>query len=311
MGITKTGKWMIYTGQTEHIATGEWEKYAIPAIISPDATQKAILKLVGNQVKEIPVDVIFPVLHGKFGEDGSIQGLFEMAQIPYVGCGILSSAACMDKAFTNLVAKQARVGQADFLAFTKLEGMSPKKCVTKIEKKLGYPCFIKPANAGSSVGITKAKNQEELIEGIALAIEHDSKFLVEAAVVGREFECSVLGNEKPVASGVGEVLSATEFYDYDAKYNNAASRTVIPAEVSPEIVKEMQRMSKKIYMALDCTGLARVDFFLEEGTNKVLFNEINTMPGFTSISMYPKLWETSGLPLPKLLDELIALALVK
>lgn len=311
MGITKAGKWMIYTGQTEHIATGEWEKYAIPAIFSPDATQKCILKLVGNQVKEIPVDVIFPVLHGKYGEDGTIQGLFDMAQIPYVGCGVLSSAASMDKVYTNMVAKTARIAQADYLAFTRLEGLSPMKCVKKIEKKLGYPCFVKPANAGSSVGITKAKNQEDLVAGIALAIQHDYKFLVEAAVVGREFECAVLGNEKPMASCAGEVLSAAEFYDYDAKYNNVESKTVIPADISDEITKEIQRVSKKIYMALDCRGLARVDFFVEEGTNRVMFNEINTMPGFTTISMYPKLWEASGLPLVKLLDELIALALAK
>ncbi len=311
LGITKEGKWMIYTGSTEHIPTGEWEKYALPAILSPDATHKAILKLVGNQIKEIPVDVAIPVLHGKYGEDGTIQGLFEMAQIPYVGCGVLSSAACMDKAHTNLLAKNARIAQADYLAFTKENGFSMKKYIKKVESKLGYPCFVKPANAGSSVGISKASNGEELATAIELALEHDHKFLVEKAIVGRELECSVLGNEKPVVSCAGEILAAAEFYDYDAKYNNNESKTVIPADIPEDVTKEMQRMAKKIYLALDCQGLARVDFFLEDGTNRLLFNEINTMPGFTSISMYPKLWEAVGLPLPKLLEELIGLALTR
>ena len=192
------------------------------------------------------------------------------------------------------------------------DDIGKKSVLTKIEKKLGYPCFIKPANAGSSVGITKAHNAEEAVEGMRIAAEHDRKIVIEKNVSGREVECAVLGTGKGTkASTVGEVLSAAEFYDYDAKYNNAESRTVIPADLDAKIVEEIRKEAIKVFNAVDGAGLARVDFFVENGTNKVIFNELNTLPGFTSISMYPKLWEAVGLPINELIDELIELAFTR
>ena len=307
LGITQEGKWMIYNGPVDNIKNGEWEKFGTAATISPDAGQKSILKIVGTKVKEIPVDVAFPVLHGKYGEDGTIQGLFEMAQIPYVGCGVLASAVSMDKAVTKIIAKEVKINQAKYLVVNKSE-IEKKRIVAKIEKKLSYPCFVKPANAGSSVGITKAHNKDELIEGLKLAAIHDKKIIIEEAVAGRELECSVLGNEHVVVSSVGEILPAAEFYDYDAKYNNSESKTIIPAELDEKIVKQVQKAAIKVFKAVGGSGLARVDFFVEKDTNKVIFNEINTLPGFTSISMYPKLWEDVGMPIETLIDELIELA---
>ena len=309
LGITKEGKWLIYNGPVDNIKNGDWEKFGTVATLSPDAGQKSILKIVGTKVKEIPIDVAFPVLHGKYGEDGTIQGLLEMAQIPYVGCGVLASAVSMDKGMTKIIAKEAKINQAKYLVVKKDE-INKKSTITKIERKLPYPCFIKPANAGSSVGITKAHNKEELIEGLKLAGEHDRKIIIEETVVGREVECSVLGNDHVVASSVGEVLPAAEFYDYDAKYNNAESKTVIPALLDEKIVKQVQKEAIKVFKAVGGSGLARVDFFVEKDTNKVIFNEINTLPGFTSISMYPKLWEDVGMPIETLVDELIELAYV-
>lgn len=311
VGITKEGQWLIYTGPTEHIPTGQWEKYATPAIISPDAKQKALLKIVNGHVKVIPVDVVIPALHGAWGEDGTIQGLLEMACIPYVGCGVLSSAVCMDKIFTKLIAKNSSIPQAKYIWFQKEELDEIDKLVDRVEKKLGYPCFVKPANTGSSVGISKAKDQEALKKALHLAAGYDKKIIVEEAIVGREFECSVLGNETPMVSGVGEVLSAAEFYDYDAKYNNSDSRTLIPAPITEEEEKTIRKIAAKIYQAVDGSGLARVDFFMEEETGRVLFNEINTMPGFTSISMYPMLWEQAGVAKTELMDHLIELALLR
>lgn len=311
VGITKDGQWLIYTGPTEHIPTGQWEKYATPAILSPDAKQKALFKMVNGHIKEIPVDVVIPALHGAWGEDGTIQGMLEMAQLPYVGCGVLASAVSMDKVFTKMIAKAASIPQAKYLWFVREELAQMERLVQRIEKKLGYPCFVKPANTGSSVGISKAKDAEALRAALHLAAKYDRKIIVEEAIEGREFECAVLGNEKPQVSGVGEVLSAAEFYDYDAKYNNSESRTVIPAPITTAEETEMRRIAAKIFRAVDGSGLARVDFFIEEKTGRVIFNELNTMPGFTSISMYPMLWEAVGMTKEMLMDRLIELALVR
>ena len=286
VGITKKGQWLIYNGPVEHIKNGEWEKYGTPVCLSPDATKKALLKIVNGRAKEIPVDVVIPVLHGAWGEDGTIQGLFEMAQIPYVGCGVLASAVSMDKVYTKMIAKNARIPQAKYIWLHKADlAKSREKMMNQVEKKLGYPCFVKPSNAGSSVGISKAKNRKQLSAALDLAAGYDKKIIVEEAIDAREFECAVLGNEKPEVSGVGEVLAAAEFYDYDAKYNSPASRTVIPADVEEEKVRQMQKIAKRIFMAVDGSGLARVDFFIDKKTGRVLFNELNTMPGFTPISM--------------------------
>jgi D-alanine-D-alanine ligase len=311
VGITKEGQWLIYTGPTEHISTGQWEKYATPAILSPDAKQKALLKIVNGHVKVIPVDVVIPALHGAWGEDGTIQGLLEMARIPYVGCGVLASSVCMDKVFTKIVAKNSLIPQAKYIWFYKDEFDQMDKLVERVEKKLGFPCFVKPANTGSSVGISKVKDKADLSKALQLAAEYDRKIIVEEAIIGREFECAVLGNEEPLVSGVGEVLAAAEFYDYDAKYNNSESRTVIPAPITAEEEKTIRKIAAKIFQAVDGSGLARVDFFMEEETGRVLFNEINTMPGFTSISMYPMLWEEAGIKKGELMDRLIELALLR
>lgn len=310
VGITKSGKWMIYNGPIENIKNGEWEKFGTPAILSPDASQKGLLKLVGDKAKLIPIDLAFPVLHGKYGEDGTIQGLFELAQIPYVGNGVLSSSVSMDKAFTKIIAKNAKITQAKYVEVHSEDFNKIKSIATKIEKKLGYPCFVKPANAGSSVGITKAHNKDELIEGLKLAAVHDRKIVVEEGIVGREIECAVLGNGDNIsASCVGEIFTAAEFYDYDAKYNNSASKTVVPAEISKEKQDEIRKMAIKVFKAVDGSGLARVDFFVEKDTERVIFNELNTLPGFTPISMYSMLWNACGKPMNVLLDELIDLAL--
>ena len=310
VGITKAGKWMIYNGPIENIKNGEWEKFGTPAILSPDASQKGLLKLVGDKAKLIPIDLAFPVLHGKYGEDGTIQGLFELAQIPYVGNGVLSSSVSMDKAFTKIIAKNAKITQAKYVEVHSEDFNKIKSIATKIEKKLGYPCFVKPANAGSSVGITKAHNKDELIEGLKLAAVHDRKIVVEEGIVGREIECAVLGNGDNIsASCVGEIFAAAEFYDYDAKYNNSASKTVVPAEISKEKQDEIRKVAIKVFKAVDGNGLARVDFFVEKDTERVIFNELNTLPGFTPISMYSMLWNACGKPMNVLLDELIELAL--
>lgn len=310
VGITKRGQWLIYTGPVEHVKTGEWEKFGVPVSLSPDATKKCFLKIVGGNVKEIPVDVVIPVLHGAWGEDGTIQGLLEMAQIPYVGCGVLASAVSMDKVYTKMIAKAARLPQAKYLWVHKNDlAAGREKILDRVEKRLGYPCFVKPSNAGSSVGISKAKDRAQLSEALDFAAGYDRKLIIEEAIDAREFECAVLGNEEPIVSGVGEVLAAAEFYDYDAKYNNSDSRTVIPAEVEEEKTEEMRRIAGKIFRAVDGSGLARVDFFIDKKTGRVLFNELNTMPGFTPISMYPMLWVQAGMTETELMDRFIELAL--
>lgn len=312
VGITKGGKWMLYTGPVENITNGEWEKYATPAIISPDASQKALLKIVGDKLKVIPIDIVFPVLHGLYGEDGSIQGLLELSQIPYVGCGVLSSSISMDKLYTKIVVEaQKDIAQAEYIKVYRNELIDIETIVYNIEQKIGYPCFIKPSNAGSSVGITKAHNKEELKDGLKLAAKNDRKILVEKSIVGREVECAVLGNFDADTSNVGEILAASEFYDYDAKYNNQESKTVIPAKLSPTVLNKLKSAAKKVFKVVDGTGLARIDFFIENKTDKIIFNEINTMPGFTSISMYPMLWENEGISKTELIDKLIQLAFEK
>lgn len=309
VGITKKGNWRICHGSVDAIREGRWEPYSVDAILSPDASRKSLLKLVGGKYKEIPVDVVIPALHGAWGEDGTVQGLLELAQIPYVGCGVLSSAVSMDKVYTKLIAKAAKIPMAKFF-WCDGEALAEKKekIMNQAEKKLGYPCFVKPANADASVGVSKAKNREELEKALFYAAKYDRKVIMEEAVDGREFECAVLGNEDKHISGIGEIVTTAEFYDYDAKYHNALSCTIIPGEVEAEALAQMRKISEKIYHAVDASGLAHVDFFMEK-SGRVLFNELNTMPDFTSISMYPMLWEEEGMSKTELMDRLIALAL--
>ncbi len=309
IGITKKGHW-IFVQSDEAIEDGSWRTGKTTAVISPDASRKEVIMTdERGTVMRLPVDVVFPVLHGLYGEDGTVQGLLELAQIPYVGCGVLASAVSMDKVYTKLLVDELKtIHQAKYVAVRKESLVKMEELMDKIEKKISYPMFVKPSNAGSSKGISKAHNRDELSAALTMAAEHDRKILVEETIVGRELECAVLGTNKASASGVGEILSAAEFYDYDAKYNNQESKTVISPELPEGKEDEIRNAAKKIFGALDGYGLARVDFFLEEGTNRVVFNEINTMPGFTSISMYPMLWAQKGLEASALVEQLLDLA---
>jgi D-alanine-D-alanine ligase len=247
------------------------------------------------------IDVVFPVLHGTFGEDGTVQGLLELADLPYVGAGVLASSISMDKDMMKRVTAERGLPVTDYYVLTGAS-VAPRR-------DLGFPVFVKPANLGSSVGISKARNCEELKAAIQLASSYDRKIIVERGITGREFECAVLGNDDPIAATPCEILPSRDFYDYEDKYLLDKAETVIPADLSPEQTAEMQRLAVECYRAVECEGMARVDFLLETATGKLYINEINTIPGFTSISMYPKMWEYSGLAMPKLIDRLIELAM--
>jgi len=310
VGITKDGRWMIYNGPVENIKNGDWEKFGTPAVLSPDASQKGLLKIVGTKVKLIPVDAVFPVLHGLNGEDGTVQGLFELAQIPYVGNGVAGSALCMDKIFTKNILECAGIPVTPGFFFTKGEAEKVEEINEKIKSSFGYPVVVKPSNAGSSVGVSLVEDEKDLATAIKVAVAEDRRILVEKKIEKRELECAVLGNhENAQASVLGEVITTEKMYDYNTKYIDSATRTEIPAKISESISDEIRAIAKKAFLACDCTGLARVDFFVEEGTNKIYLNEINTLPGFTDISMYPMLWGATGIPYSELLDRVIELAL--
>ena len=252
----------------------------------------------------------FPVLHGLYGEDGTVQGIFELAKIPYVGCGVLASAVSMDKLYTKIIVDDLGIRQAAYVPVMRWKMEKDiDAVVAQVESRFQYPVFVKPSNAGSSRGVSKAENREGLVAALKEAAKHDRKILVEETIVGHEVECAVLGGgQKPVkASGVGEILAAAEFYDFDAKYNNEESRTVIGPELPGDSAERVREAAAKIFNAVDGYGLSRVDFFVtKEG--EVIFNEINTMPGFTAISMYPMLWEAAGIPKAELVERLISLA---
>jgi len=252
------------------------------------------------------IDVVFPVLHGTFGEDGTVQGLLELAGLPYVGAGVLASAVSMDKDMMKRVSRERMLPIVDYLTVTR-----EKLCLDAIRDALPFPMFVKPANLGSSVGISKAHNEAELEQALALAAQFDRKVIVERAIEGRELECSVLGNENPIASLPCEILPSKEFYDYEDKYLLDKAGTQVPADLPPERTEEVRRLAVECYRAVECEGMARVDFLLEAATGKLFINEINTIPGFTSISMYPKMWEHSGISYPALIDRLIELALAR
>ncbi len=308
--IDKDGIWYEYTKDIEEIDVLQIEE-EIKELKRIDN----VLELLKKQ------DVIFPVLHGLNGEDGTIQGLFEMIKKPYVGCKVLASSACMDKVYTKVILEKAGINQAKSEYIRKFKdkyiyidkSFNEKICnldeVCKIlETKLNYPMFIKPSNSGSSVGISEAKNYEELKKAIEYASKFDKKILVEEEIKGHEVECAVLGNEDVIASFVGEIKAADEFYSFDAKYKNQESKTFIPADIPDSIQEEIRKQAIKAFKAVDGKGLSRVDFFVEKDTNRIYLNEINTMPGFTKISMYPKLFEHYGINYSKLLDKLIELA---
>lgn len=309
VGITQEGQWLL-VDSLEDIANDTWRQSKTRAILSPDATKKELLLEKDGVYSAEPVDVIFPVLHGFFGEDGTIQGLFELAHIPYVGCGVLASAVAMDKFYTKVVVDTLGIRQAKWVPVRTSEFENMEEVLDRVEASLDYPVFVKPSNAGSSVGVSKANDRQALVESLKLAGQHDTKILVEETIVGREIECAVLGGAEVKASGVGEIHAAVEadFYDFDAKYKNPDSTTVVDPEFPEGVREQVRKNAVAIFKAIDGFGLSRVDFFLTNETNEVVFNEINTLPGFTAISMYPTLWEAQGVSKQELVEELIELA---
>lgn len=312
IGITKDGRWYLYTGPVEAIPDGGWEKsdQKSQAFLTPDRSVKGIVVPEAQGIRILPIDCVFPVLHGRNGEDGTMQGLLQMSGLPFVGCGTLSSAVCMDKAVTHALLTGVGVRQANYLWFyAPRYRENPEKIRVKIGARLGYPVFVKPAGSGSSVGVSRVSCEDELDAAVELAAAEGNKILVEESVAGQEVECAVLGNENPqAADAVGEIVASAAFYDYDDKYNSGKSRLYIPAHLSEEVSRELRSIAVRAYRTLGCRGLSRVDFFVRNQT-EILLNELNTIPGFTPISMYPKLWEASGVSYSELLDRLILLAL--
>ncbi len=311
IGITKNGRWLRFFGNTEMIVNGrwEWERDNVPCVLSPDAIDKGFICFdTDKNVTILKVDCIFPALHGKNGEDGTIQGLFELAQIPYVGCDLISSANCMDKQLTHIILDNAGIHTAKYLTINIFDKDSIDDFCTKAIGTLGFPMFVKPANSGSSVGVTKAHNLSELKDAIKLAFAYDKKVVVEQMIEGIECECAVMGNNEPFASTIGEIEPANEIYDFEAKYQSKESNLYIPARFSENIIDQIRATAIKAYKAIGCKGLARVDFFLCPDDN-IYLNEINTLPGFTHISMYPKLMEHYGMTQSEIMDKLINLAI--
>ncbi len=309
IGIARDGRWLVRgdpMARLEAMAAGQEDPGPVE-----EMPAGYIPLIPGLGPRGFPhVDVFFPVLHGPYGEDGTLQGLLEMAGRPYVGAGVLGSALAMDKVATKMILKAEGLPVADFFALTRREWTGrPEAVLAEAERRFGYPCFVKPANLGSSVGVTKAHNREELEAGLNLAAQYDRRLLIERAVDAREIEVSVLGNEEAEASIPGEIIPSREFYDYAAKYLDGRSELLIPAPLPEPLADEIRTLALRAYRALDIAGMARVDFLLDRQTMQPYVNELNTIPGFTAISMYPKLWEASGLPYPRLLDRLIELAL--
>ena len=319
--IDRNGRWLVGGSLKRLVSEDAASKYVY---LPPDPTHHALVPAQDGHGHESPspgsgegqggglppLDAVFPVFHGLNGEDGTIQGVLELANIPYVGAGVLGSALGLDKIYMKRAFAAAGLPIVDYLPITRRQyEQDPNAFVALVEARLGYPCFSKFANSGSSVGTTKAHDRAELVAGLHLAASFDRKLLVERAVDARELEVSVLGNDEPQASVVGEIVPAHEFYDYDAKYLDEGSRLVIPAAVERDVAENVRAMALRAFQAVDAAGMARVDFFMERKTGRMLVNELNTIPGFTRISMYPKLWEASGLSYPKLIERLVDLAI--
>ncbi len=325
VGITKNGDWFLFTGDISKIKDGSWceDPTALEkAALSPSPSDSALLVFsdAAESMRRIHIDVIFPIMHGANAEDGTLQGLMKLSGIPFVGCGCAASAIGMDKGFTKLVLNHYGIPQAkcEVIPSFRLEKDS-EGVVTACERISTYPLFVKPANAGSSVGASKASNRDELIDALKLAVEHDSKIIVEEYIKGKEVEVAVMGNNPLgkhayAASTCGQINPGAEFYDYDAKYSaDSNSSAIIPADIKPGTAETIRRYAKMICGALGVAGLSRVDFFVYEkdGEEKIIFNEINTLPGFTKISMYPKLFMHDGMTYSEIIDRLIALAIEK
>ena len=314
VGITRDGRWLAggdpmrrLTAVSPLFALAPGTREPIPTDPSTDAVEPAAaLPTVLNG----EVDVVFPVLHGPMGEDGTVQGMLELAGLPYVGAGVLGSAVAMDKAIAKMILAQAGLPQAPWLSVLRRDWeCEPDRVASEVAERLGFPCFTKPANLGSSVGISKVHDPSELAAGMAEAGRYDRKIVVERGIDARELEVSVLGNDDPIASIAGEIVPSNEFYDYHAKYVDDRSALIVPADVPPEVMTRLQELAVAAFRALDLAGMARVDFFMDRNAGDLYVNEVNTIPGFTSISMYPRLWAASGLPIEDLVDRLIALAI--
>jgi D-alanine-D-alanine ligase len=315
IGVTREGGWRVGTSARKFLESSCSLSAIIengrPVTASIDPTQPALVAL-NSAAKESPpaVDVVFPLLHGTFGEDGTVQGLLDLAGIPYVGAGVLGSAAGMDKDVMKRLFRDAGLPVVPWVLVMRGDWESEPSQIRKlVEKTIRYPLFVKPANLGSSVGISKVRKGKELAAALNLAARYDRKVIVERGVNAREIECSVLGNDRPVASVPGEIVPVNEYYDYEAKYLKEGSEAIIPARLKPAQAARVQELAVRAFQAVDCAGMARVDFLVDRKTGKIYLNEINTIPGFTPISMYPKMWEASGLPYSKLLDRLVELAL--
>jgi len=308
IGITKEGRWLTTGDPMELLQSGGPDVQIADVERAEPGTRELVP---GMREAGFPqVDVVFPVLHGPYGEDGTVQGLLELADIPYVGAGVLGSALGMDKIAMKAILRSHGLPVVEHLPLKRKDWeRDPEAMMSLIEGKLGYPCFIKPANLGSSVGVSKVHERSELAPALNLAARYDRKMLAERAVNAREIECSVLGNDEPIASVPGEIVPCREFYDYIAKYIDDRSELIIPADLPPELTRRVQELSIAAFLAVDCAGMARVDFLLDKDTGELYIGELNTIPGFTPISMYPKLWEASGISYSELIDRLIELAL--
>jgi len=307
--IDRSGEWMLLEEASLSSITA-LDEAAGTAVLAGSPGIGGIYTGISGEWRSQKLDVIFPIVHGTFGEDGTLQGLLSMSDLPCVGAGVMASAACMDKIIMKQLFFQNDLLSTNFIHFLRSAWEEEsEKILIGVAEEIGFPCFVKPANTGSSVGVLKAKEAVELSVAIDNAASYDRKILVEEAVDARELECSVLGNDAPITSEVGEVISGNEFYDYEAKYSDIGSQTLIPADISESDTETIQTMAVKAFKALDCSGMGRVDFLMDRKTNEIYVNEINTLPGFTPISMYPKLWEASGMPFSHLLDRLIDLAL--
>ena len=316
IGITKQGRWIAGPQAVEVLKQGR-AKLPFKSILTADPTEQSITQVKAKGLvpakgvtATTQIDVVFPVMHGTYGEDGSLQGMLELANLPYVGAGVLGSALGLDKVVQKQLAQQYHVPVVPYDWFLTTDWRKHQAVIIKqLEQKLAYPLFTKPANSGSSVGIAKCHHRRELLQGVAWAAKYDHKIIVEQGIGNiSEIEVAVLGNHEPKVSVPGEIIASNEFYDYDAKYVDGKSQVIIPAHLPARTVNRIQVLAKIIFLALNISGLARIDFFVVKKTGKVYFNEVNTMPGFTSISMYPKLWEASGVSYPSLVDKLITLA---
>jgi len=323
IGITRAGRWLIradalpllasraevrLTGSPDAAAGAEGEEEE-PTALLPDGGENSLVRLTPSGGAPETIDVVFPVLHGPKGEDGAVQGFLELAGIPYVGSGVAASAAGMDKDMMKRLFRDAGLPTPDWIVIDAHRYAKEKCAFLERAEAIGYPVFVKPANLGSSVGISKAHGRNELESGIEDALQYDTKILVERGIDAREIECAVLGNDEPEASVPGEVIPSREFYDYDAKYIDEGSKLVIPAPIDERAAREIRRISVLAFQVVGCAGMARGDFLLERDTNRIFLNELNTIPGFTNISMYPKLWEASGVSYVELVDRLVRLAM--